>query len=305
VSFKLTILGSSSATPTSERFFSAQILDNGHQYFLIDCAEGTQIQMRRLKIRFQKVNHILISHLHGDHFFGLPGLLTTFHLLGRDQVLHLYAPAALQSVLEQLFTISATRLVYPLEFHAVDPLVQAVIYEDKHLTIESIPLEHRIPTSGFLFREKAGLRKISKQAIEGLDIPYTEFSKLQHGHDLELPDGIVLKNSQVTLDPQPPLSYAYCSDTAYHEPLADMVKGVDHLFHEATFLEEDVSLAREKYHSTARDAALIAKKAEVKHLWLGHFSARYKTLEMMLEEACPVFENTRLAEEGNTYLLTS
>ncbi len=305
MSFKLTILGSSSATPTGNRFSSAQLLDNGHQLFLIDCAEGTQIQMRRLKIRFQSVNHILISHLHGDHFFGVPGLLTTFHLLGRDKPLHLYAPAVLQEVLDQLFQISATRLVYPLVFHAIEPSEQAVIYEDKHLTINTIPLEHRIPACGFLFREKTGLRKIRKDAIAGKAIPVTSFPRLQGGQDIRLEDGSILKNSDFTSDPQPAVSYAYCSDTAYHEPLAEIVKGVDHLFHEATFLQEDVSLAREKFHSTAIDAALIAKRAGVKHLWLGHFSARYKTLEKMLEEACPVFENTRLAEEGNTYILTT
>lgn len=301
--FTLTILGSNSATPTSTRHSSSQVLDTGKQLFLLDCAEGTQMQLRKLKVRFQRINHIFITHLHGDHFFGLIGLMTTFHLLGRDRPLHLYCTPELKEALDVLLKVSHTTLIYPVEYHFVEATESQLIYEDKYITVSTIPLLHRIQTCGFLFREKPKPRKIKKSAIADINIPVEAFSHFQQGRDYLTTKGEILKNEVFTTDPPPPVSYAYVTDTAYFEPLVENIRGVQYLFHEATFLEKESSLAKEKFHSTAKEAALIAKLAGAKKLYLGHFSSRYKELDQLLHEAATVFPDTELAEEGKVFIL--
>ncbi|MHC1707381.1 MAG: ribonuclease Z [Bacteroidales bacterium] len=299
--FKLTILGTNSASPTSSRLSSSQLLDTGKHLFLLDCAEGTQIQMRRFKIRFNRIEHIFITHLHGDHYYGLIGLLTTFHLLGRSKSLHIYAVPELKEVIEIQLKVSNTTLIYPLEFHFLDPTVAKMIYEDKFVTVQTLPLLHRIPTCGFLFREKPKPRKILKSAIADKDIPVEAFTILQHGDDFINADGRIYKNQDFTTSPEEVVSYAYCTDTAYYEPLIDQIRNISCLFHESTFLEKEASLAFEKQHSTASQAARIAKRARAGKLILGHFSSRYKDLSAFLHEASEVFPNTELAEEGITF----
>lgn len=265
---------------------------------MIDCAEGTQLQLRKRRIKIQRINHILISHLHGDHFFGLIGLISTMHLLGRNKELHLYAPAPLEEILNIQLKASQTELVYPLIFHAIDPDKVEKIYEDEKIAISTIPLDHRIPTCGFLFQEKLGKRKLKKEKLSELNIPVTEFVNLKNGGDFTDINGKVIKNKQLTDDPYPIRSYAFCSDTGYNESIISIVKDVDLLYHEATFAQDKVEVAREKFHSTAVDAATIAKKANVKKLIIGHFSTRYESSDPLEEEAKAVFKNTIAASDG-------
>lgn len=299
--FTLTILGSNSAAPTSTRHSSSQVLDTGKHIILLDCAEGTQIQMRKMKIRFQRIDHIFITHLHGDHYYGLIGLLTTFHLLGRTRLLHIYSFPELKEAIDIQLKISQTTLIFPIEYHSLDSENPGIIFEDKHLTVTSLPLLHRIPTCGFVFREQPRPRKISKAAIADKDIPVEAFHTLQKGSDFLTAEGKLLQNSDYTIDPPAPASYAYCTDTGYFEDIIGQVRGVDCLFHESTFLDKDRSLAREKLHSTAKDAALIAKMAGAHQLILGHYSSRYKSLHEFLQEACEVFPETEMAEEGRIF----
>jgi len=267
---------------------------------MIDCAEGTQLQLRKNRIKIQRINHIFISHLHGDHFFGLIGLISTMHLLGRKKELQIYAPAPLEEILDIQLKASQTELVYPLFFHPINPDTVDVIHENDWLTISTIPLDHRIPTCGFLFKEKKGKRKLKKEVISSLNIPVKEFTKLKNGADFIDSNGAVMKNNKLTDDPYPVRSYAYCSDTGYIETIIPIIKQVDLLYHEATFTQDKVEVAREKYHSTAVDAATIAKKAKVKNLIIGHFSTRYESSEQLLEEAMAVFKQTMAASDGKT-----
>lgn len=301
MSFKLTVLGCSSATPTLERHSSAQILHVNERLFLIDCGEGAQIQMRRFRLKFQRIDHIFISHLHGDHYLGLMGLLFTFHLLGRSKELHLYADPDLKEILDMQLEISRTTLVYPLVFHSIGCARSEKIYDDELLSVHTIPMDHRIPTVGFLFREKPKDRKIKKEILQNMDIPVEAFDKIKKGKDFTDEQGRHYKNSELTTEGPAPVTYAYCSDTGYTESYISLIKGVDLLYHEATFLHDKVKNAREKFHCTAYDAAQIAKKAKVKKLMLGHYSARYDDLNPLLDEASKIFENTLLAEEGKTY----
>ena len=267
---------------------------------MIDCAEGTQLQLRKNRIKIQRINNIFISHLHGDHFFGLIGLISTMHLLGRKKELHIYAPAPLEEILNIQLKASQTELVYPLFFHPINPDSVDVIYEDDRLTITTIPLDHRIPTCGFLFKEKTGKRKLKKELISSLNIAVNEFTKLKNGEDYTDIDGKVIKNSKLTDDPYPTRSYAYCSDTGYVETIIPIIKDADVLYHEATFTQDKLEVAREKFHSTAVDAATIAKKARVKKLIIGHFSTRYESSEQLEQEAIAVFKNTIAASDGKT-----
>jgi ribonuclease Z len=302
MSFKLTILGCSSATPTLYRHSSAQVLHVNERLFLIDCGEGAQMQMRKFKVKFQRVDHIFISHLHGDHYLGLMGYLFTLHLLGRTNEMHIYADHDLRSIIDMQLEISETTLLYPLIFHDIDSSRSQLIYEDELIFVRTIPLEHRIPTSGFLFTEKEKERKMNKEAIYGMDIPVDEYEKIKKGADYtDKRTGKVYKNSEITSSGKNAVSYAYCSDTGYTESYIPLIKGVDMLYHEATFLHEKVKNAREKFHSTCIDAATIAQKAEVKRLMIGHYSARYDDLNPLLEEAKTIFENTVLADEGKVY----
>jgi ribonuclease Z len=301
MSFKLTILGCSSATPTLYRHSSAQILNVNERLFLIDCGEGAQIQMRKFKIKFQRIDHIFISHLHGDHYLGLMGLLFTFHLLGRQKEIHIYSDPDLEQIIDMQLEISKTSLQYLLIFHAIDSTRSVTLFQDDIISVKTIPLDHRIPTVGFVFKEMPKERKLKKEIIAKMDIPLDEFEKIKHGADYIDETGKKIKNSYLTTDAPVPVSYAYCSDTGYTESYLPLIKNVDLLYHESTFMQDKLKSAREKFHCTTIDAATIAKKAGAKQLMLGHYSARYDDLQPLLDEAKTVFENTILAEEGLSY----
>ncbi len=296
--FNLTILGCSSATPTSERNPTAQLLGHGEKLFLIDCGEGTQVSLRRMHIHFQRIRHIFISHLHGDHFFGLIGLVSSMHLLGRTKPLHIYGPPMLREILEMQLQASQTSLLYSLEFHPTQANEQEMIFEDEHISISSFPMLHRIPTTGFLFQEKPYERKIRKDVIELLQIPVHLIPKLRSGDDYTAPDGTVHPNSVITIDPPSPRTYAFCSDTAYFENIIPIVKGASLLYHETTFMNDRVANAADKFHSTTGQASTIAIKAGVKKLLIGHYSARYDNLQPLLDEARVLFPDTELAVDG-------
>lgn len=299
--FNVTILGSNSAIPTLKRKPTAQLVNHNERFFLIDCAEGTQIQLRKYRIKMQRIHHIFISHLHGDHFFGLIGLISSMHLLGRKRELHVYAPPLLENILNVQLEASQTELIYPFNFHPIKPDVHDKIYEDEKLIVETIPLDHRIPTCGFLFKEKEGKRKLKKDVVNSLKIPVNEYLNLKNGADYIDSNGKTIKNNKVTDNPHPVRSYAYCSDTGYYEKIIPIIKNVDLLYHEATFAHDMVDVAREKFHSTSVDAATIAKKAEVKNLVIGHFSTRYESSQELLKEAKTVFKHTRAASDGKNY----
>jgi len=301
VIFNVTILGSNSAIPTIKRNPTAHLVNHNERYFLIDCAEGTQIQLRKYRIKMQRIHRIFISHLHGDHFFGLIGLISSMHLLGRKKELHVYAPPQLETILNVQLKASQTELVFPFNFHPIDPDKHANIYEDEKLIVETIPLDHRIPTCGFLFKEKMGKRKLNKDLINELSVPVNEYLNLKNGLDYTDSKGKAIKNNKLTSEPHPTRSYAYCSDTGYYEKIIPIIKNVDLLYHEATFAHDKVDVAREKFHSTSVDAATIAKKAEVKNLIIGHFSTRYESSQELLQEAKAVFKSTRAASDGKTY----
>jgi ribonuclease Z len=296
--FEVTILGSSSATPIYTRHPTAQVLNVRERFFLIDCGEGTQMQMMRYKIKMQRISHIFISHLHGDHYLGLQGLLSTMHLQGRTTELHLYGQQDLMDVIEMQLRLSNTVLRYNLIFHAVRHYVSSLIFEDEDVLVRSIVLNHRIPCTGFLFREKQKPRKLIINKMQQYNIPVMYFNKIKNGEDYEDDFGNIIKNEELTLPSASPRSYAFCSDTLYDENIINDVRGVDLLYHEATFLHEMEERARATYHTTSLQAAELARKAEVKKLLIGHFSARYKDLSLLLTEAKSVFTNTELALEG-------
>jgi len=295
--FNLTILGSSSATPTSERNPTAQLLSHGEKLFLIDCGEGTQVSLRRMHIHFQRIKHIFISHLHGDHFYGLIGLISSMHLLGRTKPLFVYGPPMLLEILDMQLKASLTTLLYQLEFRPTQAKKPEVLFEDDLITVSSFPMLHRIPTTGFLFQEKPYERKIRRDVIELLKIPVHLLPKIKAGADFVDTEGTVHPNSIITLEPPAPRTYAFCSDTAYFEDIIPVIKGADLLYHETTFMNNRHVNAAEKFHSTTGQAATIAKKAGVKKLLIGHYSARYDELQPLLDEACAVFPETRLAIE--------
>ena len=298
---KLTILGSSSALPTSERNPSAHVLSAHERFFLIDCGEGTQLQMRKHHIRFGKINHIFISHLHGDHVFGLYGLLSTFSLMGRQIPLHIYAPENYGHILQSHLNDFDIHLAFELDFHPLGGNDPVKILDDKYLTVTSFPLKHRIPSYGFLFREKEAERKIIKECISTYSIPVARMHAIKQGEDLVMSDGSVIKNSDITLPPPAPLSYAYCSDTRYFRRLSSFVKNVSLLYHEATFSSDKEKLAKMTGHSTAADAARVASEARAEALIIGHFSARYRETKSLVEEARIIFPDTLPATDGITY----
>lgn len=301
--FELKILGSASATPYLDRHHTAQILTVDSQAYLIDCGEGTQQRLMEYKIRHQRINSIFISHLHGDHFFGLFGLLSTMHLHGRTDSLKLFGPAGLDEVLTTQFRVSNTQLSFNLEFTVVDTTAFAQVYEDRYLTVHTLPMRHRIPCCGYLFREKLKRRHLDKNRLPAGLTP-AQLSALTHGEDVYDEAGNVLvHNADVTTAPNHSRSYAYCADTLYTESNAELVHGVDLLYHEATFLDDMRERAATTHHSTARQAALFARKAEARHLLIGHFSSRYRDLEPLLREAKAVFDSVELATEGKTVSL--
>lgn len=301
MSFSLTVLGSSSALPTSKRFPSAHVLQAGEHFFLIDCGEGTQMQLRKYKQRLAKINHIFISHLHGDHFFGLPGLLSSLALLNRKKELHIYSFSELESIINHLFLFTKERLPYQIKFHFLNDKESEIIYEDKQVSVTSFPLKHSIRSCGFRFQEKLKLRNVIKDQIKKYKLGVKDIVKIKHGEDYITPEGEVVLNSQLTTDPVMPVAFAYCSDTCYFEKIIPFIKDVDLLYHEATYSNDDKHLAKETQHSTSVQAATIAKKANAKKLIIGHFSARYKEYDGILNEAREVFENTYIAEDGLKY----
>lgn len=298
--FELTILGCSSATPTSKRNPTAQLLNIAERFFLIDCGEATQIQLRRYKLKFQRINHIFISHLHGDHFLGLMGLLASMHLLGRTNELHLYCPAELKEIIDVQHKHSQTYLNFKIIYHFHEYTNGGVLFEDEKVVVSSIVLNHRIPCCGFVFREKQLTSNISGNIIRQYNLSVEQIVQIKNGEDLELPNGRVIRNEELLSNTKKPRSYAYCSDTCYDESLIPFIQNVDLLYHEATFMKDKAERAKETFHSTAEQAATIAQKAEVKKLMIGHYSARYKDLNPLLAEAKAVFENTVLAVEGES-----
>jgi ribonuclease Z len=297
----LTILGSSSALPTSERYPSAHVLNVHERMFLIDCGEGTQMQLRKNRIRLSKINNIFISHLHGDHIFGLYGLLSTMSLMGRKSPLRLHAPSNYHKILLSHLLDFDIHLNYEIDFIPLAGNDPVVIMDDKHVTVTAFPLIHRVPSFGFLFMEKRLERNIIKECIVKYNIPPVRIPSIKKGADYITPEGIVIKNEDITISPPEPLSYAYCSDTKYFRRLSSFVKGVTLLFHEATFDKSMDDLAQITGHSTTLDAARTALEAEAGSLVIGHFSARYKNVSALVEEAKTIFSNTYPAVDGRSY----
>lgn len=295
----LTILGNNSAIPAFDRSPTAQVLQTTEESYLIDCGEGTQMQMTKYKIKRSKINRIFISHLHGDHYYGLIGLITSMGLLGRTQDIHLHAPEALQQILKLQLEVADTKLPFKLHFHPLQN--EGIIVDDKKIMVECFKVKHRIECWGFLFREKKNPRKVNAERAVIYEIPAAFYDKLQQGHDYVNKKGTIVPNDEVTIAAAKPKSYAYCADTVYDESLAVKVTEVDLLYHESTYLHELAERAASRYHSTTEQAASIAKLGNVKKLIIGHFSSKYETLEAFLPEACAIFENTELALEGVCY----
>ncbi len=298
---RLTILGCYAATPRTVTNPTAQILEIKNQMFLIDCGEGTQVQLRKHKIKFSRINHIFISHLHGDHFFGLPGFISTMRLLGREKELHVYGPKGIKEAITLLLKLGDSWTNYPLIFHELTSKEPELIIEDKKLSVTTIPLDHRVYTNGYLFREKLGERKLNIGVVEKYGIDKAYFRNIKNGKDIVLDNGHILDNKELTFDPPKPKSYAFCSDTGYLPGLAVQINEVDLLYHESTFLESESHLATKTKHSTAIQAATIAKAANVKSLMLGHYSTRYKSINLFKEEASTVFPNVLLADDGRIF----
>ena len=290
--FRVHILGCGSALPTMRHFASSQVVEIRGKQFMIDCGEGTQIQLRRSRIRFTKIGHVFISHLHGDHCFGLIGMISTFGMLGRTAPLHIFAPAALEPMLKAQMDMFCFDLEYRVEFHPVDTTQQAVIYEDRSLTVETIPLEHRVPCCGFLFREKQSLPHIRRDMIDFYQIPVSQINHIKAGADWTDAEGNIVPNHRLVSPADRPRSYAYCSDTRYMPNLHKQLKDVDLLYHEATYSEDSINRAEQYFHSTAAQAAQVARDAHVGRLLIGHYSARYEREEVLLEEARKVFQRT-------------
>lgn len=291
----LTILGFNSAIPTINTSPTAQLLEMEERCFLIDCGEGTQVQLRKAKARFSKINHIFISHLHGDHCFGLPGLIASFRLLGRDTPLHVYGPKGIKKMLETIFSITETHRGFEVVYHELDKDYSEKIYEDNRVEVFTIPLDHRIYCNGYLFKEKPKERHINMDEVSKYaEIETCDYHNLKAGKDFVLSDGYVLKNEILTTTPAPSVSYAFCSDTRYLESVIPIIKNVTVLYHESTFLHDLKEMADYTGHTTALEAATIAKKAEVEKLILGHFSNRYGDLTVFTDEARTVFPNSYL-----------
>ena len=298
---KLDILGCYAATPRSLTNPTSQVLTMQNQMFLIDCGEGTQVQLRKNKIKFGKIEHIFISHLHGDHFYGLIGLISTFMLLNREKELHVYGPKGIKEVILLQLKLSNAWTPYPLYFHELTSTKPEKIYENEKLSVETIPLQHRVYTNGFLFREKEGDRKLLIDKAREYKIDVALFKSLKKGKDVTSEDGKLIRNELVTTSGDTPKSYAFCSDTAFSAEIIPQLSNIDVLYHEATFLQEQLKLTDPTKHSTAMQAATIAKKANVKQLILGHYSTRYPNIQLFKEEAELVFPNVLLAEDGKSF----
>jgi ribonuclease Z len=300
---KLTILGCYAATPRTFTNPTSQLLEIKNKFFLIDCGEGTQVALRKNKIKFFKINHIFISHLHGDHFFGLIGLISTFSLLKRTTDLHIYGPKGIKEIIELQLKLSKSWTNYELFFHELDSKLPETIFEDKTVIVSTIPLKHRVYTNGFLFKEKLGARKLNVEAVQAYQIDSCYFQNIKNGKDIVLEDDRVIPNQELTFDPIAPKSYAFCSDTVYDESIIPLIENVDVLYHESTFLQSEEALAKQTLHSTAIEAATIALKANVTQLILGHYSTRYENISLFLEQAQTVFTESYLADDGKTFEL--
>lgn len=298
---KLTILGCYAATPRSFTNPSSQVLEINNHKFLIDCGEGTQVELRRNKIKFSRIQHIFISHLHGDHFYGLVGLISTFRLLNRETDLHVYGPKGIKEIITLQLKLANSWTNYQLYFHELQSKEPEVLFEDDKVSVETIPLKHRIYTNGFLFKEKPGERKLLINEAVNYNIDVSLYQSLKLGKDVVSEDGKVIPNALVTSPPDPPKSYAYCSDTVFDVEIIEQIKDTTVLYHESTFLEENIDLAFPTKHSTAIQAATIAKEAGVKKLILGHFSTRYGDIAPFKGEAMTVFKNTDLADDGKVF----
>ncbi len=299
--FEVTILGSNGAIAAYDRFPSSQVLNHNGNLFLIDCGEGTQFRMNKFGVKRGRLDNIFISHLHGDHYFGLIGLLVSFNLNWREHPLNIFGPPGLEEIIQTQFKYSQTQLKYKIHFHSVLPDEPRIIFEDNILTVETIILKHRLPTTGFLFKEKAHLRKIIPEKISEYKIPHEKIGDIKGGEDFIDGKGNKIPNAELTLDPPLSHSYAYCSDTIYTETFAEQIKGISTLYHEATFADEHAARAEETFHSTSKQAATVANLANVGKLLIGHFSARYENLDTLLSESKEIFKETYLAEEGKTF----
>ncbi len=296
MTFNIIVLGSSSALPTSTRNTTAQILNIYERFFLLDCGEGTQIQLRKFKVPFSKINHIFISHFHGDHILGLTGLISSYNMLGRKKALNIYGSSELEKYLQAQELLTG-RLSFEIVFHKIDNKTKK-IYEDNNLIVETFPLKHRIPTNGFVFREKQRLPNIKKECIEKYNIKFSEINKIKQGNDFITGDNKVIKNKELVNVPNKPRSYAFCTDTQYAENIIPHIAGVNFLYHEATFMHDMEHYAKDTKHSTTIQAATIAKKANVENLLIGHYSVRYKNIEKLVNESRTVFKNTYAAQDG-------
>ncbi len=299
--FEVTTLGTGAALAARGRYPSAQLLNVRERLFLIDCGEGTQERLRQAQVNFGRIARVLISHMHGDHYLGLMGLISSMHLQGRNLPLAIHGPTELREVIELQLRVSRTYLRYPLQFHVVDHISGSPVFKDERVEVTALALNHRIPSTGFFFKEREQPRRLRKESVE--EIPHYARKDVKAGKDLVLPDGRTVANAELTLDPPPQRSYAYCSDTAYSPELVPFLEGVDLLYHEATFTEALVARAKETMHSTAKQAAMLARDAHAHRLLLGHFSSRYKDVEQLREEALAVFSETIMAEEGRTFIV--
>ena len=295
--FELHVLGCGSALPTTRHFPTSQIVNVRDKLFMIDCGEGAQLQFRKSRLKFSRLNHIFISHLHGDHCFGLLGLISTLNLLGRTAELHIHSPKGLEDLMIPMLDFFNRQMTYKVLFHEFGTKEAAVVYEDRSLTVTTIPLRHRMPCCGFLFAEKPGPNHILRDMIDFYQVTVYELNRIKNGADYVTPEGEVIPNARLTRPSAAPRRYAYCSDTIYLPSVTEQIKGVDLLFHEATFAEDAAPRAKETFHTTASQAARIARDAEVKKLLIGHFSARYDDEQVLLDEARAVFPNTQLAKE--------
>jgi ribonuclease Z len=298
---KVTILGSNSASPAHDRHPSSQILDVENDYYMIDCGEGTQFQLNKYQVSRSRIRAIFISHLHGDHYLGLLGLLTTMSMSNREEPLTVVGPNGLKEIIELQCMYSKTILRFDITYIVFEANVSSLIYEDNKVKVTTIPLMHKVDTSGYLFQEQPKKHNIIKDKIVEFQIPIEKISGIKNGDDLMLDNGQVIANHELTTAPQKPKSFAYCSDTMYHEPIIPIVESVDMLYHEATFLEKEIERAEFTKHSTTKDAATIAQKAKVHKLMIGHYSSRYPDLSLLLSETKHYFDNTLLAIEGETY----
>ena len=300
---ELTILGCHSATPRNNARPTAQLLEMRGHLFLIDCGEATQIALRNANAKFSRIKHIFISHLHGDHFFGLFGLISTFQLLGREAEMHIYGPKGIKEAVLLVLKLGGAYTPFPLYFHELSGDTSEVLYEDDKVLVRTIPLRHRVYTNGFFFQEKEGKRRLDMTAISNYpSIEKCDYQNIKSGKDVVLENGTIIPNEELTFAPHKPQSYAFCSDTLYFEALAEEIKGARVVYHEATFLKNNEELAAKTMHSTAYQAGLTAKNANAEVLILGHYSSRYNDIKLFKDEASEVFANVYLAEDGKKFV---